>query len=126
MSPEEIGKMVDEWDSTRTQRLSADKVAAELKQKETLLHEQIVRWLLENKLTATGGKVMRVGLEKKDTYVAKDWSLIHEFMRMRNDFSIVHRRLTQEAIMEHAQAGDPVPGVEVFPVYRLSRSKARA
>jgi hypothetical protein len=120
-SPKIIASMADEWWAVKQERLKADKVAANLKHRETLLQQAVIAQLQLSGVTSIGGAVVRVSVEKEDQPHVKDWDKFYEYILSRKDFSLLERRPGRAAIKERWDDGVQVPGVEKFPVYKLSK-----
>ena len=56
LSATALGALADEFWAIKTERLAADKVAKELKVKESLLDSQIIEQMLLSKVSSIGGK----------------------------------------------------------------------
>lgn len=122
MTPKELAGLADEYNKTRQERLAADKAAALLKSKEENLKLTIIASMQEQELTAIGGQTVRLELPLEPDYVphVTDWNVLWAFMVQQHDFSLVERRPSRAAMKERWEANVEVPGVEKFPVYKLS------
>src|SRR5262245_59568569 len=51
---------------------------------------------------------------------AEDWPAIYKHIQETGEFELLHKRLTGSAIKERWDAGVEVPGVERYPVIKLT------
>lgn len=119
-------ELVNAFLAVREQRLMADKTAADLKSQETEFKTQIIHRMQDGKLTSLGGNNGITTLQIKKKPQAQDWTLVWEFIRERNAFHLLHKRLTEEAVKEYWSEGIPIPGVIEVDIYDLTISKAKA
>lgn len=116
-------QLVDEYASTREQRLALQRQVDKLDEKEKQLKAALIKMLEDSKATAIGGQLMIVTLVPKEKAVAKDWDAIHRYIISNDAWDIMQKRLTETAIKLRWDEGVVVPGVEKFPVNDLSISK---
>ena len=121
----EMSALADHYATTRTQRLADQKVVDKLQELENQLKSQLMEAMKEAKASSVGGEVALVTHRVKPKAVAKDWSLIHEYILEHNAFDIMEARLATKAILERAEQQDHVPGMEWFEVDTLSVAKAK-
>lgn len=126
LTAQELGLLSDLYSQFRKDRLAADKVAAELKTKESKAEALLIEQMLKQEITAAGGKTLRVSLAGPD-YVPHvvDWTVFYNHILETGDFSFLERRPGKAACRERWEAGIQVPGVEKFPVYKLSRNEVK-
>lgn len=120
-----LGQAADEWWAVKQARLEADKVSANLKARENLLQAAIIEQCRLQEISGVGGKTIRVGLEKDDQPTVKDWPKFYEYILQTKDFSLLEKRPGKAAVKERWEDGVQVPGVEAFPVYKLSKQGVR-
>ena len=122
----ELTKLSDVFFQLHKKRLALDKEAAELKKAEELAHALLVQQMLEQDLTALGGKTVKLELPppRMEPHV-KDWDKFYAYILKTKDFSLLERRPGKAACRERWDDNVVVPGVEQFPVYRLSKSEVR-
>lgn len=120
--------LCDDYWVTKKERMGADKVAAELKTKESQLKAQIMAGMQEQKLTAIGGARVRLTLDAEPTHepTPKDWSKVYEYILETKDFSLLEKRLGKAACKERRELGVEVPGVVWFPVFKLHESEVKS
>lgn len=126
LSASVLGQLADLYDAYRDERLEADKVAAGLKATESAAQELLITQMRLQEVSAVGGKSVRLGLSGPD-YVPSvtDWPKFYEFIKENDAFELLERRPGKAACRERWEDGQVVPGVEKFPVYKLSRSEVK-
>lgn len=128
LSASQLGEVADYYQSYRTERLAADKAAAALKAQESAAQELLIQQMLLQKVTAAGGRLLRVTCDiHKPDYVphVKEWDKFYQYIKQNDAFDLLERRPGKLACKERWDAGEIVPGVEKFPVYKLSTSKVK-
>ena len=128
LSATQLGELADLYHEYKTKRLAADKVAANLKSSEAAAHELLIQQMLLQKASAVGGKLLRVSVDlDKPDYVptVKDWPAFYAYIQETGAFELLERRPGKAACRERWEAQEEVPGVEKFPVYKLSTSKVQ-
>lgn len=127
LSAKSLADIADIWFTTLRQRLDADKVAKNLKSLETAAYEVLVAQMRLQGLTSIGGAKVRVGMDPEPDYQphVKDWPKFYEYILETQDFSLLERRPGKAAIKERWEDDKAVPGVEKFPVYKLTRNEVK-
>jgi hypothetical protein len=126
LTANELGQLADFYHSTRIKRLAADKVAAALKTDESGAESLLIEQMHSQEITAAGGKFLRVGLSEPDYVPAvKDWGKYYEFIKQNDAFELLERRPGKAACRERWDNGIDIPGVEKFPVYKLTRNEVK-
>lgn len=119
-----IFEACDAYYETRQARLAADKVAADLKVRETQLQEHLIRELNHQEAAqGVSGSKARVTLKRENTPVVKDWDEFYKWVRENNAFEFLQRRLNTKPVKERWTENEQVPGVGEFPVFKLSVAK---
>jgi len=119
----ELGALADAWWAAKTKRLAADKVANLLKTEEARLDASIIDQMLRQQISSIGGATVIVSLPTPTMEPAvKDWPAFWEFMKQQDDMSLLSRHLGRAAIKERWAAGQEIPGIAQFPVYKLSKT----
>lgn len=124
MTATDLAQLADHYWTTRAKRLDADKVAKDLKDEESRTEATLIKEMREQQLTAIGGKLVRLAIPTVPEYVpaVKDWDVLYKHILESGDFSLLHKRVGNTACKERWDAGEEVPGIEKFPVYKLSKS----
>jgi len=122
LSASELAALADAYWQTKTKRLAADKVAAALKTDESAMEAKIIEQMLKQNISATGGKEVILTLPSpKYEPAVTDWGKYWQYAKEQDDPSLFERRPGRAAIKERWEDGLTVPGVEKFPVYKLSK-----
>ena len=121
----EMSALADHYATARTERLALSKKVDALEDVEKQLKSQLMEAMKEAKASSVGGEIALVTHRVKPKAVAKDWSLIHQYIIDNNAFDIMEARLATKAIAERAEQQDHVPGMEWFDVDTLSVAKAK-
>ena len=124
MTASELATLADRYWHTREQRIAADKVAKDLKTAESLDEATLIKEMREQQLTAIGGQRVRLSIPTTPEYVpaVKDWDALYQHVLQSKDFSLLHKRVGTAACKERWDAGEEVPGIDRYPVYKLSKS----
>jgi hypothetical protein len=120
----ELAQLADHYWLTRAKRLDADKAAKDLKDEESRAEATLIKEMREQQLTAIGGKHVRLAIPTVPEYVpaVKDWDALYKHVLQTGDFSLLHKRVGTTACKERWDAGEEVPGIERYAVYKLSKS----
>lgn len=120
--PKSLGACADLLYSTREERLLEKHVVDALDEKEKRLKAHII-----DKLPATqrgvAGKVAKVLLTDKSVPRVTDWEAFYAWVKKKNRFDLLQRRLSEDEITKLWDAGIEVPGVEEFKVWSVSVTK---
>jgi hypothetical protein len=122
LTPKELGALSDQYWAAYNKRLNAERAAKELKGIESKLYAQLVTELRSQELTSVGGHDVRLTLTCSTEPVVKDWQAVYDYITANQDFSLMQKRLAAPAIKERWEAGEVIPGVETFEVFKLSKS----
>lgn len=122
LSAKALSLAADEYAAVRKQRLAADKVAAELKAKESALQGILIEQMRLQEITAIGGQTVKVSIPVEPDYTpaVEDWSKFYAYIKKNNAWELLERRPGRLACRERWEAGVTIPGVSKFPVYKLS------
>ena len=107
-------------------QVEAQKKVDKLQEIENGLKAQLMEAMKAAKSTSVGGKLALVTHRVKPKAVAKDWSLIQNYIKEFDAFEIMEARLSTKAILERVDNGaEPPPGMEWYDVDTLSVAKAK-
>ena len=126
LSTNELADLVDAYVTKRDARLLADKTAAALKTDETILHDALMQQFQLQGVKSLGSArfgVKMAGPEYQPS--VKDWPALYAYIKENDAFELLERRPGKGACRERWDAGEIIPGVEKFPVYKLSVSKVK-
>lgn len=123
LTSKELADIADKYWLKRTERLAADKVAAALKSEEAKYEATLIEQMLLQEITGIGGHIVRLSIPKTPDYVpaVKNWPAYYAYIVANNAFELLEKRPGRLACKERWDAGEIIPGVEKFPVYKLSK-----
>lgn len=121
--PKTIAATVDKYYTVRQERLKADKIAGELKKEEELLKEQLINTIPKSEATGVAGKLARATVVTKIKPQVEDWDKVYSYVKKKNRFDLLQKRLSDAAIEELWEAGVTVPGVKTFNHVTISLNK---
>jgi hypothetical protein len=75
-------------------------------------------------LTAAGGSVLKVTLRQEYEPTATTWSKVFVFIKKNDAFDLLQRRLNAAAVKERWNDNIAIPGIEKYPVLKLSESRS--
>ena len=125
MELSEMAALADHYSVARRLRLDEQKKVDKLQETENGLKAKLMEAMKAAKSSSVGGKLALVTHRVKPKAVAKDWSLIQEYIVANDAFDIMEARLSTKAILERGEQQDHVPGMEWFDVDTLSVAKAK-
>lgn len=118
----QLGMLSDEYWDVKQRRLAADKSAAALKTVEAEMEAKLIEQMLKQQISAVGGGSVIFTLPSpKMEPAVTDWQAFWKFIKDMDDMSLFEKRPGRAAIKERWEAGQTIPGVEKFPVYKLSK-----
>lgn len=107
----EIAALVKEYNATRNERLKLTGEAAKLEQREKAILDN----LTAAKITSGKYGAYNVTVSEKKVPRCTDWAGFHAYVRESGNLDMLHKRLTETAIMARLDAGEYVPGIVVDP-----------
>lgn len=125
LSPRALGVLIDQFKKVEEERRKADKVAEALKADEIAIKTSIFAALRKNETTVAGGESYKAEMTTEDVPTVKDWAKFYDYIKENNAFEMLERRPGKAAIKERWDDGKDIPGVEKFPVDKLSVTKLK-
>lgn len=127
-APKTLAECGDQLYSTREQRLALQKQVDELQAQETFLRDHLINNLPKSNATGVAGKLVRVAIETKTVYTAKDWDAVRLYIKghaTKNPgvWGLMNKALNQATVKEMYEAGKKIPGVESLEVKVVSVNK---
>jgi hypothetical protein len=113
---------VDKLDSTRKARLVLQREVEELKKVESELQDHLIRNVPKGS-AGVFGRVMKALITTKDIPQVADWPAFYKYVMKKKAFELLQKRLSATAIQERWDAGEKIPGVEVFTTVGVSLTK---
>lgn len=117
--------LADAFKAAEADRLAADKVAESLKVIEVSLKTALISALRTLQVDGVQGKQFAVSLKQVDEPTVGDWDAFYKYILKTKDFSLLERRPGKGAIKERWEDGKQVPGINKFPVDKLSFTKVK-
>jgi len=113
MKTKDVERLLEEYANTRHARLLLDEEAKKMKVAEDTILD---------KLTAAGvesGKYGRFSLQVSSKSVPRctDWNLFHKYVLSSGNLDMLHKRLTESAVMARVEAGEYVPAIALDTKY---------
>ena len=118
----DLSALVDSYLSARRERLDYSKVLADFEKAEKERKQELIKYLIENKLTAAGGSIGITKLQKKLKPQASDWEEVYRYIKNNDAFDLLQRRLTEGAVKLRWEDGIKIPGITAYEVYDLTIS----
>lgn len=116
--------LVNQYISVRAQRLNLEKEAATVEEVEKELSKTIIAKMREGDLKALGASGGLVKLQETEEPVAENWEEIWKYIKEKDAWELLHKRITVTAVRERWEDGEAVPGVGKITKYKLSVSKS--
>lgn len=120
--PATIGGCADLLHDVRALRLAMEKEVEAVKARESEVREYIIANLQKGD-TGAAGLRYRVQVKNKETPRTTDWAAVYAHIAQTGSFDLLQKRLSDRAVLDRVQQGEPVPGVEVIFVPDLSLTK---
>ncbi len=125
--PKTIGPCVDMAYTIRAERIEKqrefDAEIAKMKENEAALHEHIFAKFSKQEIGQARGEIATATLTISMVPQPKDWNLIYKYIEKNKAFDLLEKRLAKVAFRDRLEAGEVVPGVEVFQKQDLSLTK---
>ena len=115
--------LLDSYIATRAERLELAKQVEEMEEREKDLQKTIIAKMREGGIKAMGGTLGLVKLGETEEPVAENWPEIWKYIKEKDAWDLVHKRITVTAVRDRWEDGEAVPGVGKITKYKLSVSK---
>jgi len=107
LKSKDITALIARYQTARNERLDLDEQSKKLKVEEDSILDQ---------LTAAGVESGKYGpykltVKPKQTPRCTDWEGLWAYIKDTNSFELLHKRLTETAVMERLDAGEHLPGI---------------
>jgi hypothetical protein len=126
LSQLDINMIAETYQQAMGYRLSLDKQSAAAKKVEDSAKEALITQLRAGAAPSAVATAVSIELGPVE-YVphVMDWDAFYAYVHANNDFSLLERRPGRSAHQTLWDAGVTVPGVEKYPVYKLSVTKLK-
>lgn len=121
-----VAALADAFGDYKEQRLTADKVAASIKERESALSAALIEHLPKSDATGVAGKSWLARVVTKPKAVLDDFDALWTWATKNKRSDMLQRRLNEAAVKELWDAGKAVPGVGKIEVATVSLSKVKA
>lgn len=126
MTPKEISKIADSWWMQRAKRLAAEKKVAEMEKVEKALKDKLIASLEAAGISSIGGKKVKTELKPKTKYNVGDWDKFYQYIKKKNAFDLLQKRLSEAAVKLRVEDGVEIPGVYSVDVNDISYSEIKS
>jgi hypothetical protein len=109
--------------STRQRRLLEQKTIKDYEERERMLKDHLISTLPKSESTGAAGRLARANIVVKAVPVVEDWGLLYRYIKRKNRFDLLQRRLNDAAVQEMWDNGETVPGVGSFNLTTVSVTK---
>lgn len=124
LTQEELKHLVVLWRAAQVERLDLDRKSKKLKDQEIIANTLLIQNMRLGGLSIeTDTHVISVNKDPEYVPHVMDWEVYWAFIIKTEDFSLLEKRPGKSACQERWDAGETIPGVEKYPVYKLTMSK---
>ena len=118
MNKTEVKALVAKYNEAKNKRLALDRESAKLK----VVEDTCMDELYAAKVASGQYGPYLVEFINKRVPRCTDWPNLHAYIKQEGAFELLHKRLTETAIMERVNAGELVPGIVIDdkPTYKIS------
>lgn len=127
--PKSLGACVDMYRDLRDQRLAAEKVADEIKKRESFMFDHIINNIPKGDGGAVGKRFKAIRTETSQYSIENDDEFFG-YVKKTGDFSLLNRAINQASVRERLEDpkfvkkfGGKVPGTKKFVKIGLSVTK---
>ena len=120
-----IGQQIDGLYQLRAQRLEIEKQVEALKSREAAAKQEIIETLKTLSLEGAKGDMATASITYKIKPNVTDWEAVYAFIRDKDMFALLQKRLTSSLWDALREDGIVVPGTEEQPVVDLSLTKSK-
>lgn len=121
--PKEIGLCADLLWEMDQKRKKLETQAEDIKKEQIRLREHIINNLPKSKASGVSGRKARVTIVIKEILQVKDWTKFYAYMFKKKSPELLQKRLSEGAVQERLEAGEDIPGVEIFKTKTVSMGK---
>jgi len=122
-APKTLGACVDRLYELKHEIAEMNKQVAALKSERYELKERLIAELPASEAMGIAGKAASATIVIKPKPTVGDWEKFYAYIKRRNAFHLLQRRVSEPAIRELWEDNKAVPGVEVFQDKDVSLKK---
>lgn len=123
MEPKTLVELIDDFAKVRTARLDFEAKARKLAPLEEIIHTKIVEFLRARDETTGSSSLYSIEMEKKEVPKCEDWNKFYAYISANNAYDLLHKRITDTAVVLRWNESVVIPGVVKFPVFKLKLSE---
>lgn len=124
MTHNELGIMIDAVYALRTKRLELAREVDKLKVEEDAAKAKIREILVEYGLAKASGAIATVGQVHKIEPNVSDWEAVHNYIKEKDRFDLLQKRISVPAWRELYEGGELIPGTDPIDIYDISLTKS--
>lgn len=121
--PKTVGACADLLLDLRSEKAIQQKKVDEIDEKIKALQAHLIETLPKSDQTGAVGKVAKALVKVVQEPTVKDWDAFYAHIAKTKSWDLLQRRIASPAVKERWEAGKQVPGVETFPVVKVSVTK---
>ena len=121
--PTSIGRCADLFKEVEELAREMQKEVDAVKARVSELREHMIENLSKSDDTGAAGLKYRVQIKTDTKPKPTSWEEIWTFIYENDRFDLLQKRLSDKAVMDMFEAGEPVPGVERIHIPKLSITK---
>ena len=120
-----LAEIVDKLFQTREQRYALQHEIKKLEELESACRIALIKSLPKFGATGLAGRYARAQLETKQIVRVEDWSKLYAFIKKKNAFDLLQRRVSDTAVKARWEEKDVVPGTVPDRITVVSLSKLK-
>lgn len=122
---DKLGGLIDEIYALEAKIDQASAVVSTLKQKRDKLEDKLLRNFDKEELNGAQGKRAKARINKTRHPTLKDRKSFIKYVVAKRAWDLFQNRISSTAYFERLEAGENVPGVEVFTKIKVSVTKRK-
>jgi hypothetical protein len=125
MIPKTLGGCVDRLYTLKDLESKAQQKVEEIHKERKEIEDHLIASLPTSGATGVMGKLAEARVKRELVPTVKDWNQLYAHILLHKDFALLERRASRAYCREIWENGDSIPGVEQFPVFKISLVKAK-
>ena len=115
--------LVASWEQQKRVLDTANKMVKEARLSLAAIENRMIETMDAMQTMIAATETRHVSIQPKTVTRSIDWDQVHEHIRETGAFDLVQRRINVRSAEERAEAGMPVPGIELgtIPVLRITK-----
>ncbi len=116
-------QLINRYALAREERLALQRQVDNLAKNEAIFKSNLIDKLNEQGLAAAASARFMVKYTMTDKPIAGNWEEIYQYIKENDAYDLLQRRLGEAAVRARWEDGITIPGVQTFPVDKLTVSK---